>query len=157
MNNTERFVKRFYKSIGITDSHQLTIENISQKLRIKIIYWNYTSEIINYRNAYKLFLNENLNEQQQWVDFGHELGHYFCDNEDQSCLPKQYVNYQEYKADYFAYHFCVPTFMLLKIKGVDVYDVMNLFNVEFDFALRRLEMYKNKILERKMTYAGTYS
>lgn len=41
--------------------------------------------------------------------------------------------------------------MLQEIKGVDVYDVVELFNVEFDFALRRLEMYKNKWLSRRKT------
>ncbi len=48
--------------------------------------------------------------------------------------------------------FCAPLLITSNgtyvsyVKGVTVYDVMNLFNVEFDFALRRLEMYKSKIL-----------
>lgn len=36
----------------------------------------------------------------------------------------------------------------MNLKGVDVYDVMQLFNVEFDFALRRLEMYYSKCLAK---------
>ena len=82
--------------------------------------------------------------------------HYFYDETNYDLLHENYAEYGESKADYFAYHFCVPTFMLYNLKGVDVYDVMELFNVEFDFALRRLEMYKNKMLERVGIYERSY-
>lgn len=153
MNCTEKFVKEFYESINVLGPDQLTISGISKRLKIKVFYWDYTSEIIRYKRKYKMFLNGNLTRQGQWTDFGHELGHYFYDSEDQSCLPQQYVFYQECKADYFSYHFCVPTFMLMEIKGVDVYDVMHLFNVDFDFAYRRLEMYKNTLMSRRACVA----
>lgn len=146
MNVTENFVIKFYHSIGITEPYQLSIDVISKKLRISIVYWNYTSEINKRKGKYRMFLNKNLSKCGQWVDFGHELGHYFHDEEHQSCLPQQYIDYQEFKANYFSYHFCVPTFMLQNLRGVTVYDVMHLFNVEFDFAYRRLEMYKHKVI-----------
>ncbi len=148
MDNTEKHIYRLYKYINVVSFDQLTIDYISMALNIKMHYWNDTSSIAIYKNNYKMFINENLNKPRQWQEFGHEMNHYIYDEGNQLHLPDTYKTYQESKADYFAYHFCVPTFMLAKLKGVTAYDIMILFNVEFDFALRRLEMYKNKVFER---------
>jgi len=122
---------------------------IVDHLGIKLIYWKNTSSIAKYKGNYYLFLNEMLTEQQQWQEFGHEMYHYFFDNEEY-CY--SYSIYGESKADYFSYHFCIPSFMLNSFKEVSVYDVMELFNVEYDFAFRRLEMYKHRLINRRNIY-----
>lgn len=147
MNDTEKLIVKFYQSLNIRVPDGLSITNISNSLNVDVHYWDYSSAIAEVGGVYKVFVDYRLNQQQQWQDFGHEMSHYFGDG-DRNVLRENYVDYRESKADYFSYHFCVPTFMLMKIKGVDVYDVMHLFNVEFDFALRRLEMYRNKILTK---------
>lgn len=38
--------------------------------------------------------------------------------------------------------------MLMQFKGAEVYDVMDLFNVDYSFALRRLEMFRSKMIGR---------
>lgn len=152
MNATEKFVTNFYESINVVDPLQVSIELIVDVLDIKLMYWYHTSAIAQFNNKYAIFINESINMQQQWQEFGHEMYHYFYDDTKYDLLNESYAEYGETKADYFAYHFCVPTFMLQKMKGVDMYDVMNLFNVEFDFALKRLEMYKNKLLSRRNHY-----
>src|SRR5699024_4872986 len=126
------------------------------QLNVRLHYWEYSSVITRRKDVYILFINESVNSQKQWQEFGHEMYHYFYDNTRYDLLKESYAVYGESKADYFAYHFCVPSFMLRKIKGVDVYDVMRLFNVEFDFALRRLEMYKSKFVERRKYNAWSY-
>lgn len=146
MNSTERYVYNLYSSINITCANQLSVDYLSSLLSIDIHYWGYSSELVCYKDNYKMFINENLNWRKQWQDFGHEMSHYCYEEENSMILNELYVDYCEYKADYFAYHFCVPTFMLVEMKGVTAYDIANLFNVEFDFALRRLEMYRNKML-----------
>lgn len=156
MNQTEQFVMNFYQSINVYEPLLLSIELIIEALNIELVYWNHTSAIAKYHNRYTVFINESINVQQQWQEFGHEMYHYFYDETNYDLLHENYAEYGESKADYFAYHFCVPTFMLYNLKGVDVYDVMELFNVEFDFALRRLEMYKNKMLERVGIYERSY-
>lgn len=149
MNRTERNIKHFYQSINLKTPYCLSIENVANKLNLSIIYWKFPSEITLYKGIYKMFINEQLNDRQIWQDFGHEIGHFLLHEGSQSNMYNLFLNYQESQADYFAHHFCVPTFMLQNIKGVDVYKIMNLFNVEFDFALRRLEMYQNKLLNRR--------
>src|SRR5699024_2925755 len=74
------------------------------------------------------------------------MNHYCFDSGSQRFLADTYKQYQEVKADYFAYHFCIPTFMLERLKGVTANDVARIFNVEFDFAIRRLDMYKSNLI-----------
>lgn len=152
MNATEKFVMRFYHAIDIHDPFLLSKEMIVDHLGIKLIYWKNTSSIAKYQGNYYLFLNEMLTEQRQWQEFGHEMYHYFYDDTKYDLLNESYAEYGETKADYFAYHFCVPTFMLDNFKEVSVYDVMELFNVEYDFAFRRLEMYKHRLINRRNIY-----
>lgn len=148
MNRTELFIMMFYQSINKDDPPLLSIERIADNLNIGLMYWPHPSTIACKNDKYNVYINEFINSQQQWQEFGHEMCHYFNDRINRKSVNGSFVNYCEAKADYFAYHFCVPTFMLKNIKGVDVYDVMRLFNVEFDFSLRRLEMYYSKVLSK---------
>ncbi len=57
--------------------------------------------------------------------------------------------YQENKANNFMYHACIPTFMLDELKqnganALNVHHIQELFNVEYHFALKRLEQYITK-------------
>ena len=149
MNLTESFVTKFYQSININFPSELSILCIAEKLDLEVHFWNFGSAIAERKGIYKIFINNNLNARQQWQEFGHEMSHYFFDQQDKKLMFSSFIDYRETKADYFAYHFCVPTFMLQQFKEVSVYDVMELFNVEFDFALRRLEMYQSKLITRR--------
>ncbi len=152
MNNTEKYIHHLYRSINVTSYEQLSIDRVSVFLDIDVVYWEYSSTIANCKDKYRVFINEGLDCRQQWQVFGHEMAHFCWHGGSSRYLLQMYLKYQEDKADYFAYHFCVPTFMLMELKGVTAYDVMNLFNVEFDFALRRLEMYRNKLLGGKKSW-----
>lgn len=152
MNATERFIMNFYQSINIHEPLEISKEVVVDCLNIKLLYWTNTSSIAWYNGNYFMFLNNTLTLQQQWQDFGHEMYHYFFDNTRYDLLKESYAEYGESKADYFAYHFCVPTFMLDNLKGVDVYNVMELFNVTYDFALKRIEMYENMSIARRNIY-----
>lgn len=156
MNKTELFISDFYQSLNVAETSLCTIATITERLNMKKLYWSHSSTIATHNDRYIVFINESINVQQQWQEFGHEMSHYFFDECRYDKLINSYAAYGETKADYFAYHFCVPTFMLQKLKGVDVYKIMNLFNVEYDFAMRRLEMYESKLIERRNKYAWSY-
>lgn len=149
MNNTEQYIQQFYKSINLCDPLLLTVELIVDYLDLEVMYWPHSSSIATYKGRYVIFLNDQLSMQQQWQDFGHEMYHFFFDNTQYNILKETYAIYGESKADYFSYHFCVPTFMLMQLKEVSVDVITRLFNVEFDFAHRRLEMYKSKVLQEE--------
>jgi len=146
MNRTERYIQKLFLSLGINCISQLNIKELSNKLNLDVLFWNYGSELAYYNGCFKVFINNNQSMQCMWQDFGHEMYHYFYDETNYNYLKETYATYGESKADYFAYHFCVPTFMLMQLKEVSVYVITNLFNVEYDFAFRRLEMYQSKLM-----------
>jgi len=146
-NSTERYVRKLYKSMSLVHPHQLTIEEVSKKLRIKIRYWDFPSEAVNTKGKYFIILNKSLNERERWQDFGHEITHILIHVGRQDWMHQLFIDLQEYQANYFAYHFCVPTFMLDDLKEVSICVIMDKFNVEEEFATRRFEMYENRRLD----------
>ena len=50
--------------------------------------------------------------ERRWQDVGHKMKHYCFDRGSQIYLKDSFIGYKEIKADYFSYHFCIPTFML---------------------------------------------
>lgn len=136
----EEYVTSLYQYLSITSPEEIDIDSIAAKLGLNIFYGS-ASFIINNN----LFIQKST-KQKEWQTFGHEICHYLRHCGNQLNMGKLFVNFQEYQANYFAYHFCVPTFMLDNLKELTVYMIMDLFNVEYKFALRRLEMYQSKVI-----------
>ncbi|MDY0394741.1 ImmA/IrrE family metallo-endopeptidase [Virgibacillus halophilus] len=93
-----------------------------------------------------VLLSYDQQNKKEWQEFGHELAHHLRHCGQQLNMHPLFRQLQEYQATYFAYHFCVPTFMLQQLIGISVKQIMNLFNVEYEFAVRRLEIYQNNKL-----------
>ncbi|MEK5332709.1 ImmA/IrrE family metallo-endopeptidase [Lysinibacillus sp. FSL W8-0992] len=146
--HTEDFIKKLYTLIGILKPQQLLFHKISIRLRIQIFYWRDKSQALFSKTHVYIFLNEQLTPQQQWQDFCHELGHVLLHTGNQQRMYPLFREYQEYKANNFMYHACVPSFMLDELEPTEltVENVQRLFNVEYDFAFKRLEQYRSKKL-----------
>lgn len=144
---TEDYVKQLLLKLNINQPSDLTIDKISNALRVPVYYWEFSSETV-YRNGKCLiFLQATNSEQVQWQEFSHEIAHFLWHTGRQEFLPPTFIELQEWQANYFSYHLCVPTFMLERVKTkITPKHVMNLFNVEYEFACKRLEMYRNKWL-----------
>ncbi|MEN2467231.1 ImmA/IrrE family metallo-endopeptidase [Ornithinibacillus sp. FSL M8-0202] len=135
----EDYVFNLYHNLSISHPEQLDIEEIASKLGINLYYSSST-----YRYGNNIILQYDT-KQKQWQLFGHEICHYLRHFGNQLTMKKSFKDLQEWQANHFAYHFCVPTFMLENIHTPTVTDIITIFNVEFDFALRRLEMYQSKL------------
>lgn len=154
---TEDFIKKMYYQIGITKPHQLQISRIANALGIKVFYWKRTSQALFEGHYVYIFLDERLSESELWQDFCHELSHILQHNGHQGYrgkMPMLWVEYQEYKANNFMYHACMPSFMLDMLNITDytfptILVLQRLFNVEYDFALKRTMQYLNN---RKLFY-----
>lgn len=146
LTHTEEYIKMFYLKIGISTPQELQFRTISNYLGISTFYWPEQSQALFTGNKGFILLNENLSPQQQWQDFCHELCHVLFHAGNQSKIPASFREYQEAKANIFMYHAAIPTFMLdqLHIYNFDimtVYEVQKLFNVEYEFAVKRLQHY----------------
>ncbi len=86
---------------------------------------------------------------EEWMMFGHEVCHFLRHSGLQLNMHDLFRKLQEYQAEYFAYHFCVPTFMLDELSDITIHLIMNTFNVNYEFALRRLDMYQHKLYRSK--------
>ncbi|MFJ8513374.1 ImmA/IrrE family metallo-endopeptidase [Lysinibacillus xylanilyticus] len=147
-SHLEDYIKDFYAKIGITTPAPLDFRVIANRVGIKIFYWHDSSQALFAKEKPFIFLNESLSKQQQWQEFGHELSHILLHTGDQFFMSPLFREYQENKANNFMYHVCMPTFMLDEIGLYDctpliIMQLQKLFNVEYEFALKRLIQYQN--------------
>ncbi|MHC8517044.1 ImmA/IrrE family metallo-endopeptidase [Sporosarcina sp. ITBMC105] len=149
-SHLEDYIIDLYKEIGISRPSQLNIALIAKRLNIIIYPIGWTSEAIYVNGRQYIYLNKHLTTEQRWQDFAHELGHILRHSGNQRKLHPLFVELQEWQADNFMYHFCVPTFMLRRIrlppdKDTAICLIARTFNVEFEFAEERLKRYLNKL------------
>jgi len=135
--------------MGIVSPNLLDYREISIKIGIKVFYWPDSSQALFANEKPFIFLDETLSQQQKWQEFCHELAHVLLHTGDQFYMSPLFREYQEHKANNFMYHACIPTFMLEELQVYDytkktVLKIQELFNVEYEFALRRLKQYYNK-------------
>lgn len=156
--HTEDFIQDLYLKLNVNDTKDLNYRRIAQLLKISIFYWDEPSQALFLDGHNFIFLDERLSPQQQWQDFCHELCHVLFHNGNQNNLPLSFIQYQEIKANQFMYYAAVPTFMLNKM---DLYNctyenvilIQKLFNVEYNFAVKRLTNYVQR--KSNMLYWNT--
>ncbi|WP_046180349.1 ImmA/IrrE family metallo-endopeptidase [Domibacillus tundrae] len=142
-SHLEDFIENLYTKIAITSPDQLDIELISRRLNIEVGYSYKKSKCAEIGGIMMIILNETLPKTEQWQEFGHEVCHLLRHSGNQTELPFPFVQLQEWQANTFALHFCVPTFMLPNLNLPDTEYaaarvISEVFNVEYDFALERL-------------------
>lgn len=153
----EEHIKDFYENLSIHTPYEIDMYHIASELDIWIHYLNDESHAYKNKNGlYSIFLDQRLSLQEQWQDFGHELGHVIKHVGNQYKLRRMFRELQESQANNFMYHFCVPTFMLLKYNLTNYMNVndgiefvSDTFNVTKDFAKKRLAHYRNQWAQAK--------
>ncbi|MBP1948481.1 Zn-dependent peptidase ImmA (M78 family) [Virgibacillus litoralis] len=129
-----------YRHLKIQSPQELGIDVIARKLNLNVLYGGVS---LRFGND---FVIKKSTKQKEWQLFGHEVGHYLRHYGNHLVMHYLFMDLQELQANHFAYHFCIPTFMLQDLYDLNVYQVMNLFNVEYEFAQTRLSMYQNKLI-----------
>ncbi|KOY81504.1 hypothetical protein ADM90_19560 [Lysinibacillus macroides] len=147
----EDYVQQFYTRLGITDPTLLQFEEMALRMGLKVFYWSEKSQALFIDGRYYIFLNENQSPKQQWQDFCHELSHVLLHTGDQFHMYPLFREYQEFKANHFMYHACMPTFMMDDLKlnysaPQVIRELQEIFNVEYEFASKRLLQYKSKLI-----------
>ncbi|WP_339260873.1 ImmA/IrrE family metallo-endopeptidase [Lysinibacillus sp. FSL K6-3209] len=143
----EDYIRDLYTSIGVTNPEHLDMKVIASRLGFTLFLSPYDST--NIGNV--IFIDSRLSKEEQWQEFGHELGHGTLHSGNQAKSPPLFREYQEWKANNFMYHACIPTFMLNKMilpsnKEKAIFLIQKTFNVEYWFAEKRLEQYFNNHL-----------
>lgn len=117
------------------------IEFIATNLNIEVYYnFPFSSELIFMRGGYHLFLNNELSDIDLWQTFGRLISMYLNDN-------KQIVSCEETVEDSTGYEICIPMYLLQYLaqqnasKAQLIEYMVDAFNVQRDFAEKRLELY----------------
>lgn len=142
----EDWIEIFYSRIGIYHPRQLDLHTIANRLGYSVIYRDISSRFYND----SVIIDVRLSPQEQWQEFAHEVCHLERHAGNQLAMPQPFVELQEYQANLFAYHFCVPTFMLLSLQIPEnikqaIYFIANTFFVTLEFAEHRLNLFWKKI------------
>lgn len=140
----EDYIRDLFTSIGVTKPNQLDPRIIGPKLGFTVIYLPFDS--VSYDNI--IYIDSRLSEQEQWQEFCHELGHAISHSGNQTKTHPLFREYQEWKANNFALQACVPTYMLNEIplpvnEEKAINKIQLLFNVDYEFARKRLSHYLN--------------
>lgn len=156
MTKSEDDVKNLYHEMSIYAPQEIDICNIASSLNINLNFSDISSQALKIKGEYYIFINNTNSIQEQWQDFGHELGHWLKHVGDQKKLNISFRHLQEWQADSFMFHFCVPTFMLLNLNisnysniedGVPY--ISKIFNVTEDFSRERLRMFQRQMFQAK--------
>ncbi|OLN21608.1 hypothetical protein BTO30_14090 [Domibacillus antri] len=150
-SHLENFIENLYTKISITSPEQLDIELIARRLNIEVGYSHKKSKCAELDGIMMIRLNENLSKAEQWQEFAHEVCHLLRHSGNQTELPFPFVQLQEWQANTFALHFCIPTFMLEKAdlpfdRRLAINKAAKLFNVEHAFAEERLALWEIQMM-----------
>lgn len=140
----EDFIFNLYANIDVFHWRQLSPELIGQRLGITVDYLPMNS----LHEEDTIILDSRLTDTEQWQEFGHELCHVILHAGNQLKTPPLFKEYKEWKANSFAEHLCVPTFMLNNLMLPDteakaIWMIQEKFGVERGFAQKRLHQYLN--------------
>lgn len=149
-SHLEDFIIDHYKKIGIRRPEQLKLGNVARRLNIIVYTFGWPSEAVYANGRQYIYLNRYLTPEQKWQEFAHEIGHILRHAGHQRKLHPLFVELQEWDADNFMYHFCVPTFMLQRIRlppnqREAIQLIMDIFGVDYEFASMRLNKYYQKL------------
>jgi Zn-dependent peptidase ImmA (M78 family) len=94
--------------------------------------------------------------QEQWQDFVHELAHVLKYAENPFNMNRMTRELQEYQANSFMYHFCVPTFMLEKMSlpRMQSEAIKLIGDTLTSHTLSQFERYKRKLFSEKLYLVG---
>ncbi|AOV07905.1 ImmA/IrrE family metallo-endopeptidase [Sporosarcina ureilytica] len=148
-SHLEDLIQKIYHELNIHNPNELTPNSIAESLNIGIYPVITSSQALQFEGRYYIFLNNSLTASERFEMFVHELGHILMHTGNQQHMKEDYRTYQEWKANLFALHFCVPTFMLQKLPAYHLNDhkISDLFGVTSDFACKRLNLNHQRILQ----------
>lgn len=142
LTRKEEYIQKLYMMANIHSSELINDYNMADMLGITLM----PAPISSKRIGSVIIIDSRLSPAEQHEQFAHELCHCMWHVTNQLLMPEYWHDYQEWTAETFAQHYCMPTFMLLEI---DLYiysnknhlyqDLAHKFGVTVEFAKKRIE------------------
>lgn len=153
MTQIEEYQETLYRRIGVCHLSHLTIEEVASRLNVWLYFGPIGSKALEVRpGMYSVHIDSRLNQQEQWLDFLHELCHLLRHAGDQSIMPEQFTRAQESEADAFMLYAAMPISMIRRLHLPASFDgcvelLANEFHVPVDAAARRMEQLQRRCLQ----------
>lgn len=151
----EEYVEQLYMQMGFSAPGDMSIERVSQQLGIAVIHSSFTSRAMFYGGKPMINLNRTLSPSEELETFSHELFHILKETGNQVNTPVMLREMRESKANNFALHFCIPTFMLAGINWPERNSnnyIAELFHVTVPFAEKRLMLYECRLFQGELDH-----
>ncbi|MDQ0273568.1 ImmA/IrrE family metallo-endopeptidase [Cytobacillus purgationiresistens] len=126
LTNLEESIRDQYLSLAIAKPSEIDMRQIVNNFDIWIEFEEGNSKLVETeKNLFTICLDSRNFLQKQWQDFAHEFGHVMRHVGKQHELREYFSDLQEFKANNFMYHFCVPIFMLIEYNITNCLDIEN--------------------------------
>ena len=142
LNRKEEYIQKLYMMANINSPELINNYNMADMLGITLL----PTPIASKRLGDVIIIDSRLSPEEQHEQFAHELCHCIWHVTNQLLMPAFWNEYQEWIAESFANHYCMPTFMLLELdlqayrtKKHLYYEMAQLFGVTLEFATKRID------------------
>lgn len=109
LSQLEQWTVDLYHSIDITEPHQLTISELSNRLNIWVHYHKIKSCALNRAKMRSIIIDSRISPKYQWLDFLHELFHLLKHTGNQTTMTDYTINHRNVRQNnlYFTrlFHF----------------------------------------------------
>ncbi|WP_433943411.1 ImmA/IrrE family metallo-endopeptidase [Paenibacillus sp. SN-8-1] len=159
MTRLEKFLEDTYSRIGIRKYHQITVSEISKKLKVWIHYLPAGSRAVEAKQGvYSMILDCRISSIQQRLDFFHELCHLLQHAGNQTLLPELFTQAQEEEAERFVMYASMPFSIISQLTLPNKRDqaieyISTIFDVPIDLARKRFEQIERRDLQGKLDAA----
>ncbi|NWL89615.1 hypothetical protein DMN77_18875 [Paenibacillus sp. 79R4] len=157
MTILEEFLENTYSSAGITSPHQITVDELSMRLNVWVHYAEVGSRALEaVSGMYSMFINNQLPQDQQRLDFLHELCHLLRHAGNQITMPETFTQMQELEAEQFVIYAAMPISMISKLiipseNNLATAFLAETFRVPLQLAKLRVEQINRRINQGRMT------
>ncbi|GAA0390078.1 ImmA/IrrE family metallo-endopeptidase [Paenibacillus motobuensis] len=154
MTILEEFIEHTYVSAGITSPDQINIDELSTRLNVWVHYAEVGSRALEaVSGMYSMFIDNRLPQDQQRLDFLHELCHLLRHAGNQMTMPESYTQMQELEAEQFVLYAAMPASMVFELTPImptmadAIPCLVEVFDVPPELAVKRIEQIKRRILD----------
>ncbi|WP_139993650.1 ImmA/IrrE family metallo-endopeptidase [Kurthia sp. Dielmo] len=144
LNKKEEIIREIYNLAEVSQPSYKNDLHISEILDIEVVFLPFKMKVISGNGV--IYMNADVQKEHFREIFAHELCHALWHEGNQTLLKPLWKEYQEWTAESFAAHYCIPTFMLLNFdfdsyatKEHLYFDIAEKFTVSKSFAKKRID------------------